>query len=316
MTLDVGITPRLPSPRFGWGGADVFDDRPIIGHIRFSYYGYTDTRLKPDADDAALALLYDETRMARRFFLFEQLTLPSLRAQTDQNFHILIMSSDAMPEVYKQRLRRVTARLPQVRIVFSKMRRSLFAYKRFMMEALGPDQSGTAVHFRLDDDDALARSYIRRLRSATHGMATTTHFTFPKGILLFPAQPGDTEGTSLVVKEFLTAQGLAYVSDKGFLRNPFNMMHRMIWQDLPVVSDPGFLCYIRALHFNNDTAARHDHILAGYRATRQGDKAVQLGEEVTAALAEEFPFIDRPRLDALLAELALITRMDDLPPPV
>ncbi|MBA3910037.1 MAG: hypothetical protein C0524_09140 [Rhodobacter sp.] len=108
--LAATIARRLPSGEFGSGGADVFDDRSIIGHIRFSYYGYTDTFLKPDADDAALARLYDETRMARRFFLFERLTLPSLRAQTDQNFHILIMSSDAMPEVYKERLRQVTAK--------------------------------------------------------------------------------------------------------------------------------------------------------------------------------------------------------------
>ncbi|MBA3910038.1 MAG: hypothetical protein C0524_09145 [Rhodobacter sp.] len=146
-------------------------------------------------------------------------------------------------------------------------------------------------------------------------MPATTHFTFPKGILLFPAQPGGTNGTSLIVKEFLTAQGLAYVSDKDFLRNPFNMMHRKIWLDMPVVSDPGFPSYIRALHFDNDTVSRHDLILAGHRATRQGDKAILHAEEVAAALTEEFPFIDRTGLDALLAELAQIRRMDDLPPP-
>ena len=65
----------MPGPS-GTGSSNearVFDHRPIYGHIRFSFYGFTDTRLKPDPDDKALAELYDETRMARRFFLFENL---------------------------------------------------------------------------------------------------------------------------------------------------------------------------------------------------------------------------------------------------
>ena len=53
----------------------MFDTRPIYGHIRFSFYGVTDTRAKPDSDGSTLARLYDETRMARRFFLFENITL-------------------------------------------------------------------------------------------------------------------------------------------------------------------------------------------------------------------------------------------------
>ncbi|HLQ19156.1 MAG TPA: glycosyltransferase, partial [Tabrizicola sp.] len=64
----------------------MFEDRQIYGHIRFSFYGFTDTREHPDEDGAALARLYDETRMARRFFLFENLTLPSLINQTDPGF--------------------------------------------------------------------------------------------------------------------------------------------------------------------------------------------------------------------------------------
>lgn len=64
----------------------MFEDRQIYGHIRFSYYGFTDTRERPDDDGTALARLYDETRMARRFFLFENLTLPSLIHQTDGGF--------------------------------------------------------------------------------------------------------------------------------------------------------------------------------------------------------------------------------------
>ena len=313
---------RLANGAAAWGcavfaairGLAVTGRLPIIGHVRFSYYGYTDTRLKPDKTGEALARLYDETRMARRFFLFETLTLPSLLAQTDPDFSILIMSSTVMPEPFRQRLTQIAARLPQAKVVFSGHRRSLLAYDAPMREALGPDQTGYAVHFRLDDDDALARSYIQRLRQQAQGMPPRTHFSFPTGIHLFPAKAGGTVGTSLVVKEFLTAQGLAYVSGDGFLRNPFATLHRQVWLSFPVLLNPDFPCYIRTSHFDNDTVARQDQVLQGRRQTRSGPEAAEHAQAVEAMLADEFPFIDRARLDAVLGDLTAIRGMADLPP--
>ena len=77
------------------------ENRTIVGHIRFSYYGRTDTRLRPDESGESITQLYDETRMARRFYLFEKLTIPSLLAQSDKRFSLVVMSSDLMPRVYK-----------------------------------------------------------------------------------------------------------------------------------------------------------------------------------------------------------------------
>ncbi len=289
------------------------DQRPIIGHIRFSYYGLTDTRLQPDAEDAALATLYDETRMARRFHLFERLTVPSLMAQTDQDFQILIMSSDVMPDPYKERLWHIAARLPQAKIVYSRYRKSMLSYKKHMDDALGPDMTGTALHFRLDDDDALAHSYIARLRQMSGAMPARTHFSFPKGILLFPATSENTDGTSLMIKVYLTALGLAWISDASFLRPPFAMAHMQLWREWPVLSDPTFPAYIRAMHFNNDTLFRQKGFLRSHRAERLGENAEARAREVDEALAAEFPFIDRPRLDALIGELAAINGLSDLP---
>ena len=103
--------------------APMHPPRPIIGHVRFSVYGVTDTKLRPDRANAALARLYDETRMARRFFLFERLTLPSLLAQTDQDFRVVIMSSDVMPDRYKDRLLQISEQLPDVAVDISVNRR-------------------------------------------------------------------------------------------------------------------------------------------------------------------------------------------------
>ncbi len=289
------------------------DQRPIIGHIRFSYYGLTDTRLQPDAEDTALATLYDETRIARRFHLFENLTLPSLMAQTDQDFRILVMSSDVMPDAFKERLWLVASRLPQATVVFSRTRRSIYAYLRHMEDALGPDRSAQPLHFRLDDDDALACSFIARLRLAARDMPPRMHFSFPKGVLLFPTSPDGTDGASIMINQYLTALGLAWISDAEFLRPPFAMMHQKLWLQYPVLSDPGFPAYIRAMHFDNDTRFRQNGFLKRHRQDRFGPSAAKHAAEVDAALAAEFPWIIRPGLDALIGELAQIKGLADLP---
>jgi Putative rhamnosyl transferase len=290
----------------------VSDARPIIGHIRFSYYGTTDTRLAPDPAGIALAQLYDETRMARRFHLFERLTLPSLVAQTDRNFSLVVMSSDVMPDRFKDRLVQVMRPFPNAIVDFSTERQGREAFRPYMQAALEANPDG-AVHFRLDDDDALSCNYIRRLRLFSEGRRPGTLISFPTGILLFPAASGKAQGLSMITRVLLTGAGLALVSGKNHLKSPFEMRHLQAWKTAPLASDPEFAAYIRCFHFNNDTALRHDRVLRGIRNDRQGPKAEAHAAEVDRAAARNFPFIDRPRLDGLIGELQAITSLADLP---
>ena len=292
----------------------MFDKRPIYGHIRFSFYGFTDTRLKPDADGAALARLYDETRMARRFFLFENLTLPSLMAQTDKDFTTVIMSSDVMPDRFKERLRAAASHLPGAVVEFSPHRRGDYAFGRFMAEAAGYKLRGQSVHFRLDDDDALAATYVARLRKISQTLSPSTHISFPSGIMLFPARASAPEGTSMLHQRFLTAIGLATVNGGTFHKNPFQMMHSNVWTRWPVVSDPSFPAFIRTQHFENDTAAKQDRIVGAMQRERSSRRAARHIAAVDNALAGNFPFIDRERLDALLGQCAEVRSLEDLAP--
>lgn len=292
----------------------MFDKRPIYGHIRFSFYGITDTRLKPDSDGAALARLYDETRMARRFFLFENLTLPCLLNQTDRDFRTVIMSSTVMPDRYKERLNTLAARLPGAVVEYSPHERGDLAFRGFMAEAVGFKGLGTAVHFRLDDDDALSIDYIARLRGVSRVLSPATHITFPTGIVLFPASPSEPVGTSIVNQKFLTAQGLATVNGGGFNKNPFQMMHGNVWTRWPVVSDPSFPAYIRVQHFDNDTVDRQDRILAALQRERASRRARRHAADIDHHLAHSFPWIDRETLDGLIARCAAVQGLADLPP--
>jgi hypothetical protein len=293
----------------------VFEERPIYGHVRFSFYGITDTRSRPDEDGSALARLYDETRMARRFFLFENITLPSLINQTDRDFRTVMMSSEVMPDRYKERLTALTARLPGAVVEFSHHQRGDLAFHKFMVEAAGHKGRGNSVHFRLDDDDAVSTSYIARLRDISRILSPSTHITFPTGIFLFPAGPTEAVGTSMVQQRFLTAIGLATVNGGGFQKNPFQMMHGNVWTRWPVVSDPRFFAFIRTQHFENDTLAHQDRILAALqreRASRRGRRHASL---IDRRLAESFPWIDRSTLDGLIARCEAVKGLADLPPP-
>ena len=292
----------------------MFDHRPIYGHIRFSYYGITDTRLKPNPDDSALAELYDETRMARRFYLFENLTLPSLIAQTDRQFTTVIMSSDVMPDRFKERLVALAARLPGSIVEFSASRRGDLAFSKFIADSLAPRYRGTAVHFRLDDDDALAVSYIARLRQISQTLPPSTHISFPSGIMLFPSGRDGPSGASMPHQRFLTAIGLATVNSAKFTKNPFQMMHSNVWTRWPVVSDPSFPAFIRTQHFANDTAAKQDRIVSALQRERFSRRAERYAAQVEAILAAHFPFITRQQLDGLLGECQAIESLADLPP--
>lgn len=292
----------------------MFDQRPIYGHIRFSFYGITDTRLKPDADGTALARLYDETRMARRFFLFENLTLPSLLAQTDRNFRTVIMSSSVMPDRFKDRLSTLAARLPGAMVEFSEYQRGDKAFRRIMAKAGGAGGREASVHFRLDDDDALSIRYIERLREISRVLSPSTHITFPTGILLFPAGTDGPTGTSMVRQQLLTAQGLATVNGGAFQKNPFQMMHGAVWTRWPVVSDPRIVGYIRVQHFENDTLARQDRVIGALQVERASRRAARHAATVDRVLAEAFPWIDRPTLDGLLARCEAVKSLADLPP--
>ncbi len=292
----------------------MFDTKQIYCHIRFSFFGQTDTRLKPQDHDAAQVQLYNETRMARRFFLFENMTLPSLRAQTDRDFKIVIMSSDIMPQRFQDRLRALTAQDRNVILDFSSRRNGAYAFRDHIEASLGEGFRKLAVHFRLDDDDALASTYIARLRALTYNLSAGTHVTFPSGLTLFPAEAGGDQGAILPHRQFLIGLGLAIVCGETFRKNPFQMMHGDVWQRWPVVSDPSFGAYIRTHHHDNDTLENQDKLLEENRRILKGRRMGGVVEKVDAMLAEGFGFATRDALTGLIGRLKSVQSLADLPP--
>ena len=76
----------------------------IIGVMRFSVLSPTYFSERFENLAMTAAHIYSAERMALRFHIFEHLVLPSLLAQTDPDFHLVILSGEAMPDEYKASL--------------------------------------------------------------------------------------------------------------------------------------------------------------------------------------------------------------------
>ncbi|CUH39155.1 hypothetical protein JSE7799_01876 [Jannaschia seosinensis] len=146
---------------------------PVVGLCRFSFAGRGDWVAWRDLDEAQATekrlelaeTLYAPARMALRFRTLETLLLPSLAAQTDPNWHLVLLTSDLMPAACRERLESHAS--DRVHVVVSDAPRVDLA----LLPALERLGFGAVPQFRIDDDDALATSYVERLRRMAAGMA-------------------------------------------------------------------------------------------------------------------------------------------------
>jgi len=174
----------------------------VIGICRFSYPAIGGFQIDHDSPDARAVFLYAPDRMEERFRYFETLTVPSLRAQTDPDFTFLIVTGTDLPAAYDARLRALTADLPQVVIQPHPPGPHREVMKAAINSVRQPDT--LSLQFRLDDDDALGRDFIARLKAETaarrDALSGQRHIAvdFNHGFLATPGpdglhvQPSDT----------------------------------------------------------------------------------------------------------------------------
>lgn len=145
---------------------------PVIGICRFSFCGNGDWAAYSGVDSGTdidlLRLeqaerLYDDARMALRFHLFENFLLPSLQAQKDPNFILIVLTSDIMPAKHLKRLRTLCDSDERLLLLVSDQ---TTVHKALMPEItrLNSGLSRPLVQFRIDDDDCLSVTYVQELR--------------------------------------------------------------------------------------------------------------------------------------------------------
>lgn len=135
----------------------------VIGLCRFSYPAIGGFQVEHDSIEERIAFLYAEARLEERFQLMEAIALPCLRAQTDQDFELIIVIGDSLPAHHVSRLRDLCADIPQTTIHAEPPRRQRQVMKE-ILNAARRDPQAPCLQFRHDDDDAISVDFIERLR--------------------------------------------------------------------------------------------------------------------------------------------------------
>ena len=236
----------------------------IIGICRFSMIGRGDWKAYRNVDESELEPIYaqkerelfEDVRMAARFQTFEHLTLAALDSQREQNFKLLVISSDRMPQHYQNRLRDLCATRPYILLRFVSPMHVADAQLQILDE-IGLELSD-CLQFRLDDDDCLSSDYIRKLRK--HGATLwKAHGAFAVSFpnVIYSVIDGPTQGVYRWFNPFLGV-GLAVRHPR---RSVFGFAHYRIPSLMVALTDPSVPSIVT--HYGmNDTPRHAKEILA------------------------------------------------------
>ncbi len=230
----------------------------VIGLCRFSFPALGDFQIEHDTVEARRRHLYNPGRLEERFRLFETVTLPSFRAQTDEDFQLLIAVGECLPKAAFDRLNDLTASIRQVQIVQRRVdpdQKHRQAMKRILQEARS-DQDRPCLQFRHDDDDAVAVDFIERLRSAADdgqeliAKNQAIGIDFNNGYL---ASFGPDGIRAAQVYKPLLGVGLGMLIGGGCDHTIISFTHNRIGRFMPVISYPDAPMWVRSLNQFNDS---------------------------------------------------------------
>ncbi len=231
----------------------------VIGLCRFSYPAIGGFQIEHDTVDARRRYLYTPERLNERFKLFETITLPGLRGQTDEAFDFVIVVGECLPQAARDRLQDLTAGMKQVRIIARAPDEHRTVMKSVLNDARRDPAAG-CLQFRLDDDDGVAVDFVERLRRAVDDSAGlvqgnhTVAIDFAQGYLAELAQ-GSLRAMPL--HRNLVSAGLGMYVEGGCDLTVMNFAHQRMGRFMPVVSYADSPMWIRTLNgFNDSPKAR------------------------------------------------------------
>lgn len=212
----------------------------VIGICRFSWPGLGGFQVEHESLDERIAWLYAPARMEERFRSFETMTLPALKAQTDDDFTFLVVIGDSLPARWRDRLEALLQDMPQAVI----QPRPPGPHRQVMQEAINSVRRPAGepcLQFRMDDDDAVARVFVERLREAARDLQALARkhrflaIDFNRGYI---ARPGP-EGLSVApTTEPFTTAALGLMTRPGARLSIMNFAHHKLAQIMPTVSFP------------------------------------------------------------------------------
>jgi hypothetical protein len=239
--------------RFGSG--DMMTPN-VIALIRFSYQPRSGSGFRQMRDrslDERNAILFDPGRLAARFALFEAVCLPSLTAQNPDLFGAVLLTSAALPEPFKDRLRALTADYPNIEILF----RGPSGVDGEFADALA-DRFDTAAEvpppratLRLDDDDALSSDFSDYMQDFLVPGHEGYAVTFPSGFVL--NLRAERMG-GWAITEFCHSVGLAFVNRRPWTQHVYHLRnHNTVPERHRTLADASRPMFLRVRHEYNDS---------------------------------------------------------------
>ena len=227
----------------------------VIGLCRFSYPGIGGFQAEHDTLEARMAYLYAPTRMEERFRTLETITLPPLRAQSDGDFTLLIVVGDSLPAPYHDRLMALVDDMPQVVV----QAHAPGQHRQVMQAAINSVRVAArdpCLQFRMDDDDAVAVTYVQRLREAAQDVRKLSRkhrhlaIDFNQGFIVRPGPDGlAAQATRLPY----TTAALAMMLKPSVKLSVMNFAHSKMAQNMPTVTFTGEDMLIRGHNDFNDS---------------------------------------------------------------
>lgn len=253
----------------------------VLGLCRFSMLVQGDFQATGEDLDRNRALLYDPARMEQRMRWFENLCLPPLMWQHDPDFTLILATGEDLPEPWIGRLRAIAEAVPQIRLEQVAPGRHAEICKALLARHTEPD-ADVVAQFRMDDDDAVARDYVARVRRDWRMVAPMMNGNDPvaldygRGLVLEQARDGGLSLRCELTHFWVPALTLYFPGGKP--RSIMNYRHDWMWRFVPTISRPDGLMWVRGFHASNDSPR-----------DPYGHRKIEMSEtEIEAALLRRF----------------------------
>ena len=233
----------------------------VLGLCRWSYPSQTGAfNNTGESLEALQSELYAAGRMAVRLFFLEHLVLPSLRAQSDPDFTLVLMMGETLPEPWRSRVLELVQDVPQVKPVFLPEGQNHMAACTALMRAHRDENADVVVEFRLDDDDAVASDFVAQLRGLYRQLRPIykankrVAVDFCRGFLFRCEDDGGVNYLPVEARLWTPALALYFPPDHP--RSLLNYPHMRTWLSMPVLSLNKKPMFVRGAHEGNDSAIK------------------------------------------------------------
>lgn len=230
----------------------------IKGLLRFSYLSENGFAKSTQGMEKTREMLYAPARLDRRFALFERLALHSLKLQEDQDFTVGILIGEDFPAQARSRLESLLDGFNAAHLIALPPMIHIQAVKAAYDTLPGDPDATHIATFRQDDDDAMHRETIGRVRKIATNMLQMRQTDDPFAIAFNRGLYLGRESEDVVSEWYERTPlgiGLALVAKKGDTSTVFRRNHRQFTQFYDCYSEVQQPMWIRSVHQDNDSAA-------------------------------------------------------------